>query len=189
MVGAGTAGVTADCDSDMRVSSEANPGIRILWFRSAPNGEQHHRGQQTSLPRCNCKSLTSRVSPPRCLASRHPKLVTESINSSATCRSNCTSCQSWDTTRTWATYILDLGFDPHVRVDARDQVLYRSSHALIARCILPPCPTVIERERGRIIAPRDLRGRPCSRHQDQRQRQTSRPVRTDLTFCHPTDLP
>ena len=44
---------------------------------------------ESNLPRCNCKSLTSSVSPPLCFASRHPKWVTESINSSAICKSNC----------------------------------------------------------------------------------------------------
>lgn len=45
VVGAGTAGVTVDCDNEMRVSSEANPGIRMLWFRSVPDGEQHLQGR------------------------------------------------------------------------------------------------------------------------------------------------
>ena len=55
-----------------------------------------------------------------------------------------------------ATYILDLGFDPHIGINARDEVLYRSPHALIARRVLPPRPSVIERERRRIVTPCDL---------------------------------
>lgn len=79
VVGAG--GATLDWESDIRVSSEAKPGMRMLWLRS----------------RCNCRSLTSRESLPRCLASRHPKLVTESMNSSAICRSRSSTSGSMRT--------------------------------------------------------------------------------------------
>ncbi len=41
------------------------------------------------VPRWSCKSLTSSVSPPRCFARRQPKLVTESMNSSAMSRRSC----------------------------------------------------------------------------------------------------
>lgn len=92
------------------------------------------------------------------------------MNSSATCKSNLYVASAERggyryTTMGGATYILDLGFDAHVGIDARDEVLYRSPHALIARRILPPRPTVIKRERGRIITPRNLRWRPCSKRQ------------------------
>lgn len=56
-----------DCESEICVSSDANPGIRMLWLRS----------------RWSCRSRTSRESPPLCLASRQAKFVTESMNSSA----------------------------------------------------------------------------------------------------------
>lgn len=37
---AGADGATDDCESDIRVSSDENPGIRILWFRSI--GKNQH---------------------------------------------------------------------------------------------------------------------------------------------------
>ena len=55
-------------------------------------GSTEH-GQETTYsdgnaPRCSWRSFTSSVSPPLCFASRHPKLVTESMNSSAISRSS-----------------------------------------------------------------------------------------------------
>lgn len=52
-------------------------GNQIIYFEN-----------EETEPRCSWRSLTSKVSPLRCLASRHEKFVTESINSSAIDRSN-----------------------------------------------------------------------------------------------------
>ncbi len=54
--------------------------------------------EDMDLPRCNCRSRTSRVSPPRCFARRQPKFVTESMNSSAISRS---SYDIYKYSRTW----------------------------------------------------------------------------------------
>lgn len=51
-------------------SSLEKPGIRMLWF----------------ISRCSWRSLISSDSLPRCFASRHAKLVTDSMNSSAISR-------------------------------------------------------------------------------------------------------
>lgn len=86
-------------------------------------------------------------------------------------------------------YIFDLGFDPHIGIDARDEVLYRSPHTLIARCILPPRLTVVERERRRIIAPRDLRRGPCQRRRTSVPMPPPKTTRTDPTSCPQTNHP
>jgi hypothetical protein len=99
------------------------------------------------------------------------------------------SATEHDTREHGATYILHLGFDPHIGINARDEVLYRSSHTLIARRILPPCPSVLDRERRRIITPRDLRRRPCQRHRTPSVSTPSEPARTDLTSCRQTSHP
>ena len=54
-------------------------------------------------------------------------------------------------------YILDLRLDLDVRVDARDEVLYRPPQALVPGRVLPPRPAVVQREHGRVFRLRDLR--------------------------------
>lgn len=56
-------------------------------------------------------------------------------------------------------YILDLGLDLDVRVDARDEVLYRPPHALVPGRVLPSRPAVVQREHRRVLRLRDLRRR------------------------------
>ena len=42
--------MTPDCESDMRVSSEANPGMRMLWFRSVRMDAEQHSSRITNEP-------------------------------------------------------------------------------------------------------------------------------------------
>ena len=90
LVVAGTAGATEDWERDSRVSSDAKPGIRILWFRSTHRWWVQCSGKSNDLglPRWSWRSRTSRVSPCRCFVKRHAKFVTESMNSSAIVNNN-----------------------------------------------------------------------------------------------------
>jgi len=126
----GGAGVMVVCDIESLVSSDWKPGIRILWLRS----------------RWSWRSRTSSVSPPRCLARRQEKFVTESINSSAMSSNNLedTALSYVDYWKKTGAHIFYIWFDLYTRIDARHQILNGPPHALIPRRIFPSrCATII----------------------------------------------
>lgn len=62
--------------------------------------------------------------------------------------------------RTVPTYIFDLGVDFNIGVNTRDKVLYRSSHALVARRVPLTRSIVIQIQHSNILwCPAYLRGR------------------------------
>ena len=85
----GVAGAATAWECAIGMSDE-KPGMGILWLRPASvvckpwcMHDAWKRGGTNHAPRWRCKSLTSsNVAPPQSSAKRHPKLVTESTNSS-----------------------------------------------------------------------------------------------------------
>lgn len=119
---------------------------------------RREKNLECDLPRCNWRSRTSSVSPPRCFASRQAKFVTESINSSAMERRSCTiEFISAVNSGTPKTHILDIRLHLYIWINACNEILYCPPHTLISWCILPSCSIIVQCQQARVLRPSDLR--------------------------------
>lgn len=78
-------GVTAAWDKAIYVSSDANPGIQILWLCS----KRQSNGYKNKEEELEERSLTLSVSLLQCFASWQLKFMTELMNMSVIWRSSC----------------------------------------------------------------------------------------------------